>query len=219
MSLQVLPQSGSHNISSFCKELAGLVHTCSDSSAATEELLPPHTIQNFYSDVITELEFAKEIEKALVEATDVFGIEVDNLHKICWDYYREAKKGSVSFPKWLSSVCTFRLWLVFNQCLDDSSMCRMSSATMNEVVRRLIELCCYTWNDTYRVSSEESRDFTFPQFLECITDYFDKFNLDTSLTAEVGPSVSSSLPLPPSPSPSLSPSLICVICAMYDINI
>ena len=103
-------------------------------------------------------------------------------------------------------------------------MCRMSATTMNEVVRRLIELCCYTWNDTYRVSSEESRYFTFPQFLECITDYFDKFNLDTSLTAEVDPPPSPSLslslspPLCPSPSPPLSPSLICVICAMYDIN-
>ena len=86
---------------------------------------------------------------------------------------------------------------------------------MNEVVKRLIELCSYTWNDSYNVCSEgpeEPREFTFPQFLECITDYFERFSLNTSLTAEVRallslslfPSLSLPPSLPPSPPPSLS---------------
>ena len=151
-----------------------------------EELVQQIEIQNFFSGVMSELQFAKAIEKALIEATSVAGIDLLKLHRICWDYYREAKKGEISFPKWLSSVCMFRLWLVFNQCLDDGDSCVMATVTMNEILHRVIVLCSYTWNDSYGIN-EGARGvgFTYPQFLECITDYFEMFKLNTSLTAEV----------------------------------
>ena len=154
-------------------------------------MVPPITIQDFYSDVMSEAEFARQIEKALVEATCAFGIELESLHKLCWQYYREAKKSEVSFPKWLTSTCTFRLWLIFNQCLDNDGMCQMTMETMNEILRRLIEMCSYTWDDTYCVGGKEEGEvegrvsYTFPQFLDFITECFERFELNTSLTAEV----------------------------------
>ena len=231
---QVLPQSGSHNISSFCRELAKVVRDSSKHKAILlyeEELVSALVIQNFYSGVFTESQFAMELEKALIDSTDVFGVELDALHRICWVYYREAKKSVVSFPKWLTGTCTYRLWLVFNQCLDDSLTYRMSPVTMNEVLKRIIELCSYTWNDKYDVDPEERKDFSFPEFLICITDYFDRFNLDMSLTCEVrclplsfllsfplSPSLSLSLSLSSlslSPSPSLPLSLSCSLSPSF----
>ena len=136
---------------------------------------------------MSEKDFASAIEKALIEATNAAGIDVLKLHKTCWEYYREAKKGEVSFPKWLTSVCMFRLWLVFNQCLDHGDSVAMATVTMNEILHRIIVLCSYSWNDSYGVSEEtRGAGFTYPQFLECITDYFEMFKLNTSLTAEVG---------------------------------
>ena len=189
-SVQLLPQSGSHNIRSFCKELAQLARNSSSEKllfTIEEELVQPIAIQNFFSGVTSEHNFTSTIEKALVEATNVAGIDLGKLHRTCWEYYREAKKGEISFPKWLTSACMFRLWLTFNQCLDDGDTCVMATVTMNEILHRIIVLCSYTWNDTYGVKeAARGAGFTYPEFLECITDYFEMFKLSTSLTAEVG---------------------------------
>ena len=187
---QVLPQSGSHVIASFCRELAQLARDSSSGQRLLlldDTLVPQITIQNFYSDLMSGFNFAVAIEKALAETTDVVGsIEVERLHRICWDYYSEAKKGEISFPKWLSSVCMFRLWLVFNQCLDDGKSCCMATVTMNEILHRIVVLCSYTWSESYGVGGAgRGAGFSYPQFLECITDYFEMFHLNTSLTAEV----------------------------------
>ena len=189
-SVQLLPQSGSHNIRSFCKELAQLARNSSSEKllfTIEEELVQPIAIQNFFSGVTSEHNFTSTIEKALVEATNVAGIDLGKLHRTCWEYYREAKKGEISFPKWLTSACMFRLWLTFNQCLDDGDTCVMATVTMNEILHRIIVLCSYTWNDSYGVKEvARGAGFTYPEFLECITDYFEMFKLSTSLTAEVG---------------------------------
>ncbi|CAI8014338.1 Switch-associated protein 70 [Geodia barretti] len=62
----------------------------------------------------------------------------------------------------------------------------MATVTMNEILHRIIVLCSYTWNDSYGVKeAARGAGFTYPEFLECITDYFEMFKLSTSLTAEV----------------------------------
>ena len=60
----------------------------------------------------------------------------------------------------------------------------MPVKSVNEIMKRLVELCGYTWNPMYEYSDKEMLEF--PEYLEAITKYFEKFNLNTSLTCQVG---------------------------------
>jgi hypothetical protein len=77
-------------------------------------------------------------------------IDPDKLHGICWNHYESERKPEISIPQWFSSTCTYRLWLIFC-CVQEQTLAdTLSALTANEVIKRLVELCGYTWNEAYR---------------------------------------------------------------------
>lgn len=154
----LLPKSGSRKIDNFISELpqAILVKPSRKKTSLTETMLtsqnqfvPSIEIHRFLDRATSVADFTLLLERQLL---DLSGGELDpnKLHEICWNVYEMERKADISIPQWFSSTCTFRLWLVFccvqEQTLDDM----LSAMTANEVIRRLVELCGYTWNEAYR---------------------------------------------------------------------
>lgn len=193
----VLPASSSQKVKEFCGRLFELVRsnagagtpgtpvrrrTGTTLSLPATSLLTDLEILKFFEGAVSVLEFVEQIERRLVELLPRdFDPEV--LHRACWSYYEPEKKNAVAYPKWLSSTCTYRLWLVFNCVLGLSQRLRIPADTMNEVLRRMVELCGYTWNRTYEFHKQMDVDFV--EYVEAITDLFDTLGLDSSLTCEV----------------------------------
>ena len=190
----VLPASGSHKVKSFCDDLAEFARRASLAgkkrgggsevalSLPAPPLLTELEVHKFFEGAVSVLDFARQLEQRLVALLPVdFDPEV--MHTICWRYYGAEKKGEIAYPKWLSPTCTYRLWLIFNCVLGQSINLDLPAVTLNEVLRRMVELCGYTWNETYQF--QVHKDASFPQCIEAITNYFDKLELETSLTCEV----------------------------------
>ena len=111
--------------------------------------------------------------------------KLDNaaVQSICYKYYSGEKKGEITFPKWFSSTCTYRLWMVFCVLVEDNSL-DVSKDVFTDVLKRLLELSGFNWTD--EPENLKSNDiFDFPLFLETITQCFEKFKLESSLTCEV----------------------------------
>ena len=185
----VLPASGSLKIDNFCNRLAEVASggakakkKALPSVISEEPLVSTLEVNQFYEGALSVNDFALLIEKRLIEesATDV---NLDALHRICWDMYHLEKRAEISFPRWFSDECMYRLWLIFNTVLEPKPDIMMPVKSVNEILKRLVELCGYTWNPNYEYFEKEFLEF--PEYLEAITRYFDKFALDTSLTCEV----------------------------------
>ena len=182
----VLPKSGSHKIERFCEELSELTKAKQKRKKAVSLPEPPLLlsieIHKFYSGATTIEDFTMLIEQKLLSATEG-SIDLDALQRLCWSHYETDKRSVITFPKWLSPECTYRLWLIFNTVHDHYLVTPIPRKTVNEVMKRLIELCGYTWNDSYKYTRQE--EVEFPEYVEAITDYFDQLQLETSLTCEV----------------------------------
>lgn len=190
----VLPTSSSQKVKAFCGDLFDLVRGASSPgtpvrkragtalSLPATSLLTELEIHKFFEGAVSVLEFVEQIEKRLVEMLPR-NFNPEELHCVCWRYYETEKKNAVAYPKWLSSTCTYRLWLVFNCVLGQSVRLRVSADTMNEVLRRMVELCGYSWSKSYEF--HKLMDVNFVQYVEAITDLFDTLGLDSSLTCEV----------------------------------
>ena len=182
----VLPKSGSHKIERFCEELAQLTKARQRRkkgvSLPDPPLLQSIDIHKFYSGAISIPEFVMLVEQKIQQAMEG-DVDLDGLQRLCWQYYETDKRSVITFPKWLSPECTYRLWLIFNTVHDHNLVTSIPRNTVNEVVKRLIELCGYTWNKSYQYTKQEEVDF--PEYVEAITDYFDQLHLETSLTCEV----------------------------------
>ena len=182
----VLPRSGSHKIERFSEELSQLTRAKQKRkkgiSLPDPPLLQSIEIHRFYSGATTIEEFTMLIEQRLLLAFEG-NLDQDALQRLCWSYYEADKKSVITFPKWLSPECTYRLWLIFNTVHEHDLVTWIPRKTVNEVLKRLIELCGYTWNDAYKYTKEE--EVEFPEYVEAITDYFDQLRLETSLTCEV----------------------------------
>ncbi len=184
----VLPASGSHKIESFCSELQDLVKLKTkrktlSAQLVEDTLVPALDIHRFYSGAISVQDFAKLLEDKLVQAVSQTELSEDALRKLCWGYYQVEKRSEITYPKWLSKTCTFRLFLMFNCVLEPLPTIQLGANTLNEVLRRLLELTGYTWNDTY--CYRKARALEFPEYVEAITDCFERLKLETSLTCEV----------------------------------
>ena len=89
------------------------------------------------------------IEKNLLDISDG-ELDPDKLHMTCWNVYLMERQQLISIPQWFSPTCMYRLWLVFC-CVQETSMGDvLPAATTNDVIRRLVELCGYNWNDADR---------------------------------------------------------------------
>ena len=179
----ILPASGSHKIKTFCRDLSGLVKSKSTKKGGLEDILMPTLeVHRFYEGAISMEDFTMLIEKRILE-TSGENVDVESLQRLCWQYYATERKGDITYPKWLSPECTYRLWTIFNCVLDRKLTVCLPQLTVNEVLKRLLELCGYTWNEKYGYNKQEALEF--PDYLDTITSYFDKLKLETSLTCEV----------------------------------
>ena len=180
---RVLPKSGLHKIERFCKELSQLTQLRRKAISLPDPLLlQTIDIHKFEEGAITAGNFTQLVEQQLLKVTNG-DIDLDALHRLCWRYYEADKRSTISFPKWLSLECTYRLWLIFNTVHDYDLVTSISQSTVNEVVKRLIEVCGYTWNKAYQYTKQKEVEFS--EYIEAITDYFDQLHLETSLTCEV----------------------------------
>ena len=190
----VLPRSGSHKIDNFCSQLSEVISGGAGGGKGkrktTQSVIPEDPLVNtlevnqFYEGVLSVNDFSLLIEKRLVEESNNGDFDVDALHRVCWSVYHLEKRSEISFPRWFSDECMYRLWLIFNTVLEPKPDIMMSMKSVNEILKRLVELCGYTWNPNYEYTEKEVLEY--PQYLEAITRYFEKFGLDTSLTCEVG---------------------------------
>ncbi len=183
----VLPASGSHKIESFCSELQNLVTLKQPRKKALQPtpdaLVPTLDIHRFYSGATSIEDFARLLEEKLLDAAEQVSLDVNSLHRLCWSYYQTERRSEITYPKWLTEECTFRLFLIFNCILEPTPSVELGSKTLNEVLRRLLELTGYTWNDTY--CYRKSGAVRFPTFVELVTDCFERLRLESSLTCEV----------------------------------
>ncbi len=154
----VLPKSGSRKVDNFIMDLPQAISVKAPRKkiSLTESIimnqhqfLPSIEIHKFLEHATSVADFTLVVEKKLLDLSSG-ELDPDKLHEICWNVYEAEKKSEISIPQWFSSTCTFRLWLVFccvqEQTLDD----RLTAVTANEVIKRLVELCGYTWNESYR---------------------------------------------------------------------
>ena len=182
---QALPKAGLQKIERFCGELSQITQLGKKGISLPDPLLLQTIhIHKFAEGAITAEEFTKLIEQQLLKVTlGNVKLDLDALQRLCWRYYEVDKRSAIAFPRWLSPECTYRLWLIFNTVTDYNLVISVSQNTVNEVVKRLIELCGYTWNSGYQYTRQKMVEF--PEYIEAITDYFDQLHLDTSLTCEV----------------------------------
>lgn len=189
----VLPRSGSHKIDNFCTQLSEVISAGAAGGKgkrkSTQSMIPEDPLVNtlevnqFYEGALSVNDFSLLIEKRLVEESNQGDFDVDALHRVCWNVYHLEKRADISFPRWFSDECMYRLWLIFNTVLEPKPETLMPMRSVNEILKRLVELCGYTWNPNYEYIEKET--LNYPQYLETITRYFDRFELDTSLTCEV----------------------------------
>ena len=153
----VLPKSGSIKLENFCCELPQSIIVknirkktlCLSPSGALNPLMPSLEIHKFLEHVTSVFEFTLLVEKQLL---DLSGgeIDLDKLHTVCWGFYEVEMGQEISIPKWFSKKCTYRLWLTFC-CIQEQLLGDMLSAvTANEFIKRLVELCGFTWSQAYR---------------------------------------------------------------------
>ena len=178
----ILPASGSHKVKMFCRDLSELLKSKSTKKGLDDILIPPLQVHKFYEGAISVEDFTMLIEKRVLEMSGA-DLDVEPLLRLCWQYYATERKGDITYPKWLSPECTYRLWTIFNCVLDRKLTLQLPQLTVNEVLKRLIGLCGYTWNEKYGYNKQEALEF--PDYLDTITSYFDKLKLETSLTCEV----------------------------------
>lgn len=147
-----------------------------------ESLIPSIEVHRFCEGATDSKDFMLIIEREFLNLSKG-DINLDIFHRTCWKYYEMECKNEISFPKWFSRECTYRLWLIYNCVLDCEITTTLSHRTVNEVVKRIIELCGFTWNPSY--SYQFSDKMSYPEYLLAITTYFEKFKLESSLTCEV----------------------------------
>lgn len=189
----VLPKSGSHKIDAFCARLMDVVSEGAEGGKGkrkpSQSVIPEDPLINtlelnqFYEGVLSVSDFSLLIEQRLIEKSNSGDFDVEALHRVCWDMYHLEKRAEISFPRWFSDKCMYHLWLIFNTVLEPKPDTLMSRKSVNEILKRLVELCGYTWNPNYEYAEQEMLEY--PQYLLAITKYFEKFRLDTSLTCEV----------------------------------
>ena len=151
----VLPKSGSMKVESFCSDLPQAISakvrnkkpsSLSSSSDLGNPLIASLEIHKFLEHAVSIAEFTESIERQFL---DMSGGEIDaqKLHEICWNVYQMEKGQEISIRHWFSPTCTQRMWLIFccvqEQALSDT----LSAKTTNEVIKRVGELCGYTWNE------------------------------------------------------------------------
>ena len=186
----VLPHSGSHKIDNFCNQLAQVI---SAGGSRAKKRSPPVTIteeplvttlvvNQFFEGALSVIDFSKLLEKRLLNETNG-DFDVEAVHRACWNVYHIERRADIAFPRWFSDECSYRLWLIFNTVLEPAPHTGMPVKSVNEILKRLVELCGYTWNPNYEYSEKEMLEY--PEYLEAITRYFERFELDTSLTCEV----------------------------------
>ena len=154
----VLPKSGSRKIENFCNELPQVIlakNTHRKKGSISETLLTSSPfvasieIHKFLERAISISDFTLLLENNLLESSGG-ELDPDKLHELCWTYYHMEKQTEISIPQWFSTTCTYRLWLIFCCVQEQALTDKLPAMTANEVIKRLVELCGFTWNESYR---------------------------------------------------------------------
>ena len=187
----VLPQSGSHKIDNFCNQLSLVISSGGGGKGKKrsptvtipeDPLVSTLEVNQFFEGALSVNDFSLLIERRLLDESNG-ELNLDAVHRACWNVYHLERRADISFPRWFSDECSYRLWLIFNTVLEPTPDTHMPVKSVNEILKRLVELCGYTWNPKYEFYEKEMLEY--PEYLEAITKYFEKFSLDTSLTCEV----------------------------------
>lgn len=152
----VLPKSGSRKVEDFCSDLPDVISSKVRrkppplaNAGEGNPLIASLEIHKFLEHAISVKTFTEKLEAKLLELSGG-EIDADKLHMICWSVYESEKGQEISIRHWFSPMCTYRMWLVFC-CVQEQHLSDMLPAvTSNEVIKRLGELCGYTWNEAYR---------------------------------------------------------------------
>lgn len=173
-------------VTTFCGELAAAANPKGKSkrnSSAETPFVQSVDISRFVEGAIAPLDFCNLLEQAMLRDEDG---KIDNaaVQGICYKYYNNEKKGDITYPKWFSPTCTYRLWMVFCVLVEDDFL-TITKESIVDVLKRLLELSGYNWTDEPEDVLGENERFDFPQFLDTITLCFEKFKLESSLTCEV----------------------------------
>ena len=153
----VLPHSGSRKINNFCADLPKVAtfkgprkrSATTESVLGNSQLVPSIEIHKFLERVTSVADFTLLLERKLLDLSRG-EVDAEKLHEICWSAYEAEMKPQISIPQWFSVTCTYRLWLVFCCVQEQVLGNKLSAVTANEVIKRLVELCGYTWNESYR---------------------------------------------------------------------
>lgn len=178
----------------FVQELTNLVYPKGKHSNSRDlpqldsQLIPTLEVNQFYESAITTQEFAIKLEKGIndVIKQSVKTIDIEDIQMICWKYYSSEKKKALSFPKWLSPTCTYRLFVIFNQLLGDEMTVHITEQKMNYLLERIVLSCGFQSQAILQVVKNEHKSgIAFPEFLEEITNAFEFLKLEMSLTCEM----------------------------------
>ena len=118
--------------------------------------------------------------------------DCDLLFRACWKAYRMEKRPDTTvteFSKWHpveSDDCMYHLWLIFNAILSpNSDEMRIHVKCLNEIMKRLLDLCGHECSRQELVYSTTSEKVDYPEYLKAIANYSVKFGLRSALTCEV----------------------------------
>ena len=148
----------------------------------------------FEKGLLTVKDIFPKIEQELVECirlTSDGDFDQDSLFRVCWKAYRVEKRPdsvvtefSSQHPE--SEDCMYYLWLVFNAILlPESDDIRIPVRCLDEVMRRVFDLCGHECSRDELVYNTSSEMLEYPQYLKAIANYNVKFDLKKTLTCEV----------------------------------
>ena len=195
-----------NQIQKFCRELCERVMCNSKdkslslffASVPGVSLKEPLQIDadEFEKGLLTVKDILPKIEQKLVEyiqlnSESAGNFDHDALFRICWKVYRvEARPDNVvtkfSSEHPASDDYMYYLWLIFNAILSpDSYEVRIPVRCLDEVMRRVFDLCSHECSRDELVYNSSSEMLEYPEYLKAIANYNAKFDLKRTLTSEV----------------------------------
>ena len=151
-------------------------------------------VEEFEKGALTAMDIFLKIEQKLFECIKLnrdCDFDHDSLFRICWKLYRVEKRPDSLVTEFStqhqSDDCMYYLWLVFNAILslEESDNIRIPVRCLDEVMRRVFDLCGHECSRDELVYNSSSEMLEYPEYLKAIANYNVKFDLKKTLTCEV----------------------------------